>query len=175
MKTISLLFILSFFSFMSCSENQDKIVTMIFEGEKVIIDSLPAGGTVIAKSEHVFYNVHVDPEYGDLKNEQIASEKKEVIIYELKQDATFSKMFNSLNDDLDKLCLTQSQIVDFCQKKYKYLHQDGVTFFLFKENEEFFVAKIAVRFGRKSIMVDRFDNDFVFKAEHGIYLVVPAT
>lgn len=174
MKTISIKTI-AFLSFLSCSVAQDEVLNVIFKENKIIIDSLPANYSTIANAKlKIFYDVSFDSECHNLNNEQGSSRETEVKVYELKQNATFFQMFTSLNDDLNKLCFTQSQIVNFCEKNFEYLRQDGfVTFFLFKENNEFFVAKVNVKFGRQTVFIHRLDYNYVWKSEHALRLVAP--
>lgn len=175
-KTVGFLFFLSLFSLLSCSKNQDDVLAVIFKEKKITIDSLPANYSTISSAKlKIFYDVVVDPECRNLNNEQVFSEKMEVRVYELKQNVTLFQMFTSLSNNLNELCLTQSQIVNFCEKNFEYLRQDGfVTFFLFKENNEFFVAKVNVKFGRQTVFIHRLDYNHVWKSEHALRLVVPS-
>jgi len=175
-KTIGFLFFLSLFSFLSCSKNQDEVLTVIFKEKRITIDSLPANYSTISSARlKIFYDVVFDPECHNLNNEQVFSKETEVNVYELKQNATLFQMFTFLSNDLDRLCLTQSQIVNFCEKNFEYLRQDGfVTFFLFKENNKFFVAKVNVKFGRQTVFIHRLDYNNIWKSEHALRLVVPS-
>lgn len=154
---------------------QKNILSLL--SEKLIIPSLPAGWTTIARAKKTFRSfIDSDFKNWDLDNKQSASEETEVKVYELKQDVNFSQMFNSLNTDLEKLYLTQSQIIYFCERHFENLRQDGyATFFLFKENNEFFVAEVYVNSDGLNVYVFRFEYDGVWFAEYAYRLVVPAT
>ncbi len=154
---------------------QKNILSLL--SEKLIIPSLPAGWTTIVRAKEIFRSF-IDSDFKNwgLDKEQDVSEETEVKVYELKQDANFSQMFNSLNTDLEKLCLTQSQIIYFCERHSENLRQDGyATFFLFKENNEFFVAGVGVGSGGLGVRVYRFEGGGVWRAECAHRLVVPAT
>ncbi len=83
-------------------------------------------------------------------------------------------MFNSLSTDLDKLCLTQDQIIEFCTNHPSWLRQDGYgTFFLFKVKDEFFVCSVHVRDGGLCVGVDRLADGCVWDADGAHRVVVP--
>jgi cAMP phosphodiesterase len=72
--------------------------------------------------------------------------------------------------------LTQSQIISFCKKHKKNLaSNNAATLFLFKENNEFFVAYVCVDFDGLLVDVYRFEDDRVWSAAYAHRLVVPAT
>jgi len=164
---------------LTSEEQQNKILTLIPSQSKIIIESLPAGyvkNLVTNASETFRYyrssNLNMDWSSG---GEQKASEEILVDVYELKQNATFSTMFKFLNSELDKLCLTQSQIVYFCQKNSTHLSQEGPTFFLFKENNKFFVAQVNVFSDGLQVHVYDFNYKDIWIANVYDYrLVVPA-
>ena len=83
-------------------------------------------------------------------------------------------MFGSLGTDLDKLCLTQHQIKTFCEVHKEWLRKDGyATFFLFKVDEQFFVAHVRVSSVGLGVHVFRFGLDDVWYAEYSHRMVVP--
>ena len=99
-----------------------------------------------------------------------------VQVHELVQDATFSTMLGSLGvgSGLNKLCLTQHQIKAFCEQHSSWLRTAGyATFFLFKENNEFFVARVRVRSDGLRVYVYRFEDAYVWDADFQHRFVVP--
>jgi hypothetical protein len=80
-----------------------------------------------------------------------------------------------MSDDLNKLVMTQSQIIQFVQKHRKWLRTDGyATFFLFKVGDEFFVADVFFNDdGRLEVYVYRFSDDDVWRAEVRHRIVIP--
>lgn len=86
-----------------------------------------------------------------------------------------SKKFGSLSSDLDVLCLTQSQILNFVAKHKSWLRTDGyATFFLFKANNQFFVASGSFDGdGSLGVRVYRFEDDDVWDADYRRRVVVP--
>ncbi|MFO0718687.1 MAG: hypothetical protein U0522_01510 [Candidatus Paceibacterota bacterium] len=98
-----------------------------------------------------------------------------VAVHEMIKDGTFAQIFNGMSDDLDALCLSQAQIINFVKKHRKWLRTDGhSTFFLFKVGDEFFVADVRVYDdGQLDVDVCRFSDGFVWGAEYRRRVVVP--
>ncbi|MCX6794485.1 MAG: hypothetical protein NTY31_00575 [Candidatus Falkowbacteria bacterium] len=152
----------------------DAILRMISGGESIIIDSCD-GSETIANAEDTFKS-GVDSDFkkwGTDKPGQ-ATEDTAVQVYEMVKDATFVQMFGFLGTDLDKLCLTQHQIKRFCKKHANWLRTDGYgTFFLFKVEDQYFVARVRVLGDGLVVHVFRLENDFVWNAEGLHRVVVP--
>jgi len=113
-------------------------------------------------------------EWGTDKS-SIATKEQAVVVHELVKNATFAQMFDSLGTDLDKLCLTQAQIINFCKKYPEWLRKiEKATFFLFKVEDQFFIAHVRV-FSDNSlyVFVYRFGNVLVWRAGQSLGLVVP--
>lgn len=137
---------------------------------------IPAtGNNYISNAIYVFTG-RID---SDFKNWglDVPSEPKpetKVAVLELTQDATFEQMFSDFSN-LDDACLTQEQIITFCQNQQGHLGQDGdSTFFIFKVDNEFFVARVCFDVdGPLEVYVNRFSNDGVWYAEYRLRIVVP--
>ncbi len=142
--------------------------------ETLMLDALD-GKETLATAKEIFPS-GID---GDFKNwgtnkAGIATKEQAVDVHELVQNATFAQMFGSLGTDLDKLCLTQSQIKNFCKKHPNWLRKDGyATFFLFKVEDQFFVACVSVDSGGLDVDLGRFGYDGVWLAEGSHRMVVP--
>ncbi|MEK7572239.1 MAG: hypothetical protein AAB493_00010 [Patescibacteria group bacterium] len=142
--------------------------------ETLMLDVLD-GKETLATAKEVFPS-GID---GDFKNwginkAGIITKETVVDVHELVKDGTFAQMFGSLGTDLDKLCLTQHQIKNFCKKHPNWLRKDGyVTFFLFKVEDQFFVACVGVNSDGLHVDVDRFESDYVWDAEFSLCVVVP--
>lgn len=103
-----------------------------------------------------------------------ATEETQVQVHEMVKDATFAQMFGSLGNDLDKLCMTQHQIKTFCEQHSTWLRTEGYgTFFLFKVEDQFFVAYVNVYSDGLYVRVRRFGDDRVWSAEYQHRLVSP--
>ena len=133
------------------------------------------GKETIAKAKDTFPG-WID---GDFKNYDTdvkgkPTDKANVQVHEMIKDGTFAQIFGGLSDNLDSLCLTQAQIIQFVKKHSKWLRTDGYgTFFLFKVNEEFFVADVSMYGGSLLAIVHRFSSDGVWDAGLRYRVVVP--
>ena len=162
-------------------KKKSDILNLLSGSEKILLSKLD-GWAIIAKAENVFKAyISSDFENWGLNRKSKATLETEVGVYEMAKDATFKKMFTSLSDDLDSLCLTQSQIIDFCEKHRSHLRQDGyATFFLTKKDFEkpatednLFVARVRVRSDGLRVDVSRFGDASVWDAGYRHRLVVP--
>lgn len=137
---------------------------------------IPATGkNYISKAKDVFTG-WID---SDFKNWglDIPSEPKpetKVAVLELTQNTTFKQMFSDFRN-LDDACLTQERIITFCQNHREHLSQDGdSTFFLFKVDNEFFVARVDFNDdGQLLVCVVRFSPGRVWRAADRHRVVVP--
>lgn len=143
----------------------DKVITLV-----------PCDGTeTLAQAKDVFPS-GIDSDFKNWKLDKLGNVTGETAmqVHELVQDATFAKMFGSLGSDLDRLCLTQHQIKTFCEQHSSWLRTDGcyATLFLFKENNEFFVAGVFV-YLRDGLCVSvfRFEDGNVWHAGRQLRLV----
>lgn len=118
--------------------------------------------------------IEVDVVRWNLNNPSAPTDATKIAIHEMIKDATFAQMFHSLGSDLDKLCLTQHQIVEFCEKHPdKLLQDDCTTFFLFKRNADFFVAGVGVHSIGLRVYVYRFDRGDVWLTDYARRVVTP--
>ncbi len=140
------------------------------------------GQATIVKAEDVFKSwIDSDFQNWGLNKESKATPETEIEVYEMVKDATFKEIFISLSDDLDSLCFTQSQIIDFCKKHRNHLRQDGdATLFLTKKDfgkpvteDNLFVVYVDVDSHGLNVFVDHFDGAGVWSADDRHRLVVP--
>lgn len=160
--------------FSHVSKKDDSFTRLLSRGESIIIADCD-GQETLANAKDVFKS-YIDDGFKNWKinNKSVATEETPVEVRELVKDATFVQMFGSLGTDLDKLCLTQHQIKMFCKKHSNWLRTDGyATFFLFKENNQFFVARVYVESGGLSVSVDHLGDDYVWNAECAHRVVFP--
>jgi hypothetical protein len=149
------------------------VLKLLSLGETSSIEACD-GQRTIAGAKDVFES-GIDDDFKRLGLDKAgeATPETAVQVYELIGNATFVKMFTSLTNDLDKLCLTQDQIIRFCVKYPGQLSQISATFFLFKMNGGYFVASVHVGSGGLGVGVRRFEYDVVWNAECRHRLVVP--
>lgn len=103
-----------------------------------------------------------------------ATKEMPVQVFEMIKDGTFAQIFGGFGENLDRLCLTQAQIIQFVKDHSRWLHPEGwATFFLFKVNGEYFVAFVYRGVGRLGVFACRLSYDHVWRAECRHRVVVP--
>lgn len=161
--------------FAEIAENIVGIVKLISGAETIELDETDGKATIV-KAKDTFPG-WIDPNFNgygcDVKSEP--TKKMQVSVHEMIKDGTFAQIWNGMSDDLNSLCLTQSQIIQFVQKHHKWLRTEGYgTFFLFKVGDKFFVAGVGVDDdGQLRVYVYRFSNDYVWDAEYRHRVVLP--
>lgn len=144
--------------------------------DQTITISARDGSRCIGKQEKLFVKDGIDRDFKNwkLNNRSRATDAVNVEVCEMTKDAKFSETFGSLSSDLDNLCLTQDQILAFCEENRDKLRQDGyATFFLFKENENFFVADVSVDSDGLRVYVSPFGSGYVWYGESRRRVVTP--
>jgi hypothetical protein len=153
-------------------ENQN--LKLISQGKELTINAVDGKETLYEAKEVFKSGIDSDLKGWGLNKKGSATPETPVEVHEMIKDATFSKIFSSFGTDLNKLCLTQAQIKNFCIKYPTWLRQDGYgTFFLFKENEQYFVADVYVNSDGLFVDVRRLEFDDVWYADYLHRIVVP--
>lgn len=133
------------------------------------------GQETIAQAKEVFPGF-IDPDFKNWGCDVTSESTPEmpVALHELVQDGDFRTIFTSLGTDLDKLCLTQPQIIQFCRQHQRLLSADGhATFFLFKANNVFFVANVRWHVRKLRVYVRFLSIVIVWNGESCHRVVVP--
>lgn len=147
----------------------------LYVGEEVTLDSTD-GLKTIARAKEVFLRgINSDFMNWDLDTPAQPTKTTKVSVHEMfEQDGTLAEIYGSLGHPLDRLCLTQHQIIDFCVKHKNRLRQKGFTFFLFKVRAHYFVASVYVNtVADRSAHVYRFSYDDVWYAKCRPQFVLP--
>ena len=148
---------------------------LISGAETITLDSTD-GTETIAKAKDTF-NGYLDSDFRNWGLDVASQPTKEqkVSVHEMIKDGTFSQIFNGLSANLDSLCLTQAQIINFVKKYRKWLRTEGYgTFFLFKRGEDFFVAYVRVSDdGSLYVRVHKLARGNVWRAGYRHRVVVP--
>jgi hypothetical protein len=162
------------------NKKENEISRLLSKGESIIIDACD-GTETLAKAKETFKS-GIDSEFKDWGTDKPSKETGEtaVLVCEAQNDSTFVQLFGSLGNDLDKLCLTQHQIKNFCKKHSNWLRTEGYsTFFLFKVDEQFFVALVHINSsnphsdGLLHLRLRRFGYDRVWDATFYRRVVIP--
>ena len=140
--------------------------------EEVITIGPTDGSKTIFGASNVFK--YIDPDFKRLDVASIATLATDVAVFEMVSFGTSAETFGSLGG-LIWLCLTQSQIAEFCSSLDHYLSPFGPTSFLFEGKREFFSALVRVRDGgEKEVLPFSLKDGVVRSAVGGPRIVVPA-
>lgn len=150
------------------------ILKLVSKGQSLIIDSCD-GKETLADAKDLFKSgISEDFKKWGTNKPSVSTEDTAVQVSEMVKDATFVQMFGSLGTDLDKLCLTQHQIKLFCKKSMGWLRTEGyATFFLFKAEDQFFVANVGVSSDGLGVFMHRLEDHNVWSAKYAHRVVVP--
>jgi len=120
-----------------------------------------------------------------LTKKGIATAETKVQVREMVSNGDFITIFKSLSGSWDQKCLTQNQIIDFCEQLPEWLRQDGyATFFLCKINDKkkvdeknpqknLVVVYVRVNADGLHVYVNRLENDRVWSASDLRRVVAP--
>lgn len=105
--------------------------------------ALPAtkGTSTIAQATDVFTS-YIDSNFKTwgIDKKGRPTKKVNLQVREMTEDGTFAQIFT----DPENMCISQEQIIEFCKNHKEKLSQEWYTFFLFKVDEKFFVARVLV-------------------------------
>jgi len=116
-----------------------KILKMLSIGIKPSVEAVD-GKVVISNSQEIF-RLFIDENFKklDLNEIQVRTPKTFFDAAEIVSDTKLQQIFFAVNPDLDKIVMTQHQIVEFCQKNRAWLSQGKcVNFFLIKSKKSIF-------------------------------------
>jgi hypothetical protein len=152
------------------------ITKLISAGKRVVIGATK-GTETLASANDIFSFISSDfKNWGCNETEQETPEVA-VEVYEQIEDATYPKIFGSLDQNLDHLILTTPQIKNFVVNHAKdYLLEEEWTCFrfLFKVGTESFIADVRVLSGGdREVRVTRFLDGSIRHAEYRHRIVVP--
>ncbi len=148
----------------------------LISGAETLTLSPTDGNEIIAEAGDLFKG-YLDSDFVNWNTNVKGNptEAQNVQVHEMTKNGTFEQIYGGLGNDLNALCLSQAQIIQFVKKHRKWLREDGYsTFFLFKVGDEFFVAGVRVDSdGSLYAFVRRFSYDEVWFAEFCNRFVVP--
>lgn len=156
------------------NKTENAILRLLSGGENIIIPACDGSETIASTKEIFAYIDHDFEKYGLNKPGKTTVEMSVKVYETAKNEVTFVQMFGSLGADLDKLCLSQHQIISFCKSDMEWLCADGnATFFLLKSGGQFFVVRVSVYPDGLFAHVRQFGKGAVFGADHPCRLVTP--
>lgn len=119
------------------------MITRTVPGAQNLIIVECDGKATLSQAHDVFGYVEPDFKSEGFDEPDPATPEIKVSVREMVADGTFRQVFTSLSVDLDKLCLTQAQIIGFIRDHRKHRHPEGyATFFLYKKGSKFFVIYV---------------------------------
>jgi hypothetical protein len=135
------------------------------------------GNATLAQTKNVFTG-HLDPDFKNWRTDRSSDPTVplHVAVYEMRMNASFASMFNSLGGvDLDALCLTQGQIIDFCVNHCDSILKDAdyTFFFLFRIDLDYLVVSVKLDKYGLSAIVFRFDDPNVWYASNRLRVIIP--
>ncbi len=131
-------------------------------GEKKILDS-----DVFLYKEDDFKN------FTDFE-ESFSNEKTQTAGFKLVCDSKFVQIFTSISCNLDQLCLTQNQIIEFVRDNRKWMSKNcNMAFFLFRDAQNYFVAMVLIDANTAaSVFVDPLGSKKVWEAKEDYIVIV---
>jgi hypothetical protein len=160
---------------MTIAMGQVGCLKLISAGKKVVIKATSGKRTIAAAGKT--FPGWIDPDYKNYGCNVTAEARPETPtdVYEMIEDGDFRKIFGSFGENLDRLCLTQDQIIEFVESHIKWLRTEGyATLFLFKVGTDCFVARVYFfDDGQLRARVRRFSYDDVWRAKYRHRIVVP--
>ncbi len=138
------------------------ILKLISCHENLMIEASD-GKAYISDAKNIFKSgIDGDFKYWGLNKPGPATEEILVDVNEMVGDGTFVQIFTTISSDLEKLVMTQAQIIRFCEKHPTWLRQEGyTTLFLTKVGYEYFVVIVHVYAGGLRVLVGRLGYDDV--------------
>lgn len=139
--------------------------------KKITTTTIPSleGKRTIAHAENVFTG-YIDSDFKNWNTDVSGNKTCEmkVDICEITENGTFKDIFG----DPEKACLSQEQILWLIEHEEKTIG-DWCTFFVFKSNNEYFVADARRGGGELEAVVRRFGFGGVWDAEHRARFILP--
>ena len=149
----------------------------LISGEEILTLDACNGSDVITSDNKGPFD-YVDGDFVDWEANEYGSDttETEVGVYEMTSNANFQNLFGSFSTNLDDVCMTTSQIKNFCTKFRNWLRTDGYsTFFLFKSKGKFFVADVSFYSGELEVYVNHLSDVNTWYAGCARRIVLPAT
>ncbi len=152
--------------------SETSIIKLISAGKKIMIEDL-SGEATIAQTKKIIKSCHESFfENQELNQPGIATGQALLAVHELVREASFAKMFAAVSNHLDKIVMTQHQIIRCCEKYPIYFcPKDFATFFLTKRNwqklateDNLLVIHLHLRSDGFYAVADSFRDDYPWSA-----------
>lgn len=162
-------------------EDKNKILTpknvilrKISGDEKLMIEALDGKAYILDAKETFESGIDENFKNWGLNQPGPATAETLLDVSEMTSDGTFVQIFTGITPDLEKLVMTQAQIIYFCEKHRNWLRLKGrATFFLTKVGGKYFVVYVIVRLDGLAVLVNRLWYDHVWDGESRRRVVYP--
>ncbi|MGE5425743.1 MAG: hypothetical protein ACM3PZ_01585 [Bacillota bacterium] len=129
--------------------------------EMIMIEALD-GKAYISNAKKTFKSgIDEDFKKWGLNQSGLATAETLFDVSEMSADGTFTQIFTGITSDLDKIVMTQAQIIRFCEKYPTWLRHYA-TFFLTKVRGKYFVVYVYVRLDGLYVSVGLFERDVIW-------------
>jgi hypothetical protein len=151
------------------------ILRCISVGEQIVIGATTGAKTITSATDVFTWGIDPDFKNWGLDVPGEAKPETPVQVSEMVRDGDYRTIYGSIGQDLNTLRFTQEQIIAFVRDHKKWLRTGGyATFFLFKVENEFFVANVGSNDdGRPDASVLRFSSGRVWDAGIRHRIVLP--
>lgn len=132
-------------SLVSCekAETEESLILKLESGDVNLTIDAEDGSQTIVKATELFAGIDDHFTEWGLNEPEPATGEISIDIYKMISDVTAVKAFTEITNDLDKIVLTQSQIIRFCQKySDQWLTKNYGTFFLTKKRGYYFPVRV---------------------------------
>ena len=154
------------------------LATMICNKLDTSVTIGPIDGTEILASAQDIFN-YISPDFKNWGCDKPESPTPDITVdvYEQTEDAEYKNIFESIDQNIDHLVLTTPQIKSFIinnAKDYILSTEEWTCFrFLFKANDEFFVADVRILSdGNRDVRITRFLDESVRHAKYRHRIIV---
>lgn len=154
---------------------KNEILHLVTTKKPLMIDAVD--GTQLIMNDQDVFKLGIDTLFkrcADNNKHSCPTLETVVQNYRLTSGANFLQIFKSLSSNLDKLCLSQHQIINFCSNYSNKLCQSKyATFFLFKGNYELLVARLGTFAGELGIRLYKLNDYSIWFAKDYRQIIVP--
>jgi hypothetical protein len=106
------------------NQNEPKVLKLISEGKRVVI-AATNGTETLASATDIFTYISPDFKNWGCDKDEEATPEVAVEVYEQIEDATYPKIFGSVDQNFDRIVLTTPQIRSFIMNNAKDYYLEG--------------------------------------------------
>jgi len=148
-------------------------VKLLSAGEIIKLEALD-GKDYILKAKETFKSL-IRSDFKELELDQSgpATIETRLDLCEVTGNGSGISIFGGISRDLDKIIMTQAQIISFCQKYPNLLNRVSPTLFLMKKGNTYYIVYVSVYPEGLCVGANLLRSDDMFYARHHYYVVIP--